>query len=595
MANPVPFNSAHADSGSLNTLLKVSRQVVETLDLQQILQSTVDGAASLFNWGTAAIYLMDEQTENGLVLHATFPPLPPNFPDQLRRLHLSNHPHLHQAIQTQKPVTLPDAATATLTEEEKLAAEQRGLRTVYYVPLLAANDVLGAFIIATTEAVGTITTQEADMATTLANFAALAIKNARLYDDRQSYIQQLENTISERDAEKDKKEKLEDELFHAQRLDAIGQLAGGIAHDFNNQLSGILGYAELLKYKTTEPKLGKYASRIATLAQRSADLNTKLLAFSRKGGRKSEDVDIHGVIDEVCDMLSHTISREIQIQKSLAAKNHTVFGDPTQIQSALLNLGINARDAMPEGGALRFESAMVQLTNPQNEVGPFLLEAGEYIRVSVSDSGTGMDEATMQRMYEPFFTTKQAGKGTGMGLSAVFGTMKMYNGGIDVVSEQDAGTTFHLFFPAQLQHTAFEGDMEEIAVTNTPAKEVLIIDDEATVCEVFGEYMRTAGYQPHCFTDPHQALTYYRNAHESISLVLLDMIMPQLNGSDVFRLIREISPRADVILVSGYAEDSSIQPLLNAGARAFIQKPFRGTTLIKTVRELIPSPETVAN
>ncbi|MBN2718112.1 MAG: response regulator [Deltaproteobacteria bacterium] len=585
MSNGKPFQNDIVQSESLATLLKISRNVVKNLDLQKILQETVDGASSLFNWGSAAIYLLeDAQT---LRLHATFPELPADFPEQLRVAKLEDHPHLAKAIETQKPLEISDTSKATLSNAEQLAVNQRRLHTLYCVPLLIDNEAIGAFIVGATHACATVSEAEANMATTLANFAALAIRNATLYRDKQQYIVELENAIVQRDAEKNEREKLQDELIHVQKMEAIGQLAGGIAHDFNNQLSGILGYAELLRYRATDEKLTRYASRIVTLAQRSADLNKRLLAFSRKSERSMVDVEIHGVIDEVIHILSHTISKDIHISHHLNAAAPVINGDPTQIQNALLNLAVNARDAMPNGGELTFESNMFRVETSQNEVGAFLLEPGEYLRVSIADTGIGMTEETIQRIYEPFFTTKQPGHGTGMGLAAVFGTMKMHNGGIEVISTPGQGTVFHLLFPAPRQVALAIPKGEVVEAVSSPGQKVMVIDDEGPVCEVFGEYMQNAGYSPHCYIDPQQALAFFEKNHRAISLVVLDMIMPQMKGSDVFYRLKEISPDVRVILVSGFSSDNAIQRLLDDGANAFIQKPFRGAALIETVRSLM--------
>jgi len=285
------------------------------------------------------------------------------------------------------------------------------------------------------------------LASTLANFAALAIKNTRLYEEGKQHAAALEESILERKKAEKEREKLQAELFQVQKLDAIGQLAGGVAHDFNNQLGGIMGYADLLRPYLKDKEPLDYLNCIITLAERSASLTNQLLLFSRKGQLQKNAVDVHQVIDEVVGILKHSISPKISIVTDKSAKEHFILGDASHIQNAFLNLALNARDAMQGEGILTFrtQQQIWEKDKVMNE--SFVLKAGAYMHIEVSDTGTGIDEKVMARMYEPFFTTKARGKGTGMGLAALYGTIKTHQGGVDVKTRVGEGTTFHLYFP----------------------------------------------------------------------------------------------------------------------------------------------------
>lgn len=580
-----PSNIGVNGSPALGVLLNVSRNVVGTLDLQKILQEAVVGVSSLFDWGTAAIYLLEDVDH--IKLYATHPGLPPDFPDVLRTFNFDEHPHLAKAIRTAQPVLIPDTENATLSEGERIATLQRRLRTVFYVPLVSEDAVLGAFIVGSSNLMANITDEETKLAISLANFAALAIRNARLFEEKCAYTAELERTVAQRDEAEAERKKLQSELFQVQKLDAIGQLAGGVAHDFNNQLSGILGYAELLRNNLADGELAEFASQIVTLAQRSAELNSKLLAFARKGQAQSVSLDLHQVIAEVCGILSHTISPQIEIRTVLEAPACITKGDPTQIQSALLNLAINARDAMPKGGKLSFETQDVPRIDKETNLGPFLLRPGDYVRITVRDSGVGMTAEIMERMYEPFFTTKKEGKGTGMGLPAVFGTMKSLGGAIDIVSCPGKGSAFHLFFPLVRQSASTGVHDDGFDGNRTSTGQVLVIDDEEFIADVACEHLRQAGYSPRSFTSACEAIDFFRGEHTAISVVLLDMAMPKISGSDAFIELRKIAPEVAVILMSGYADVKELQSLLDAGARGFLQKPFRRKELLDCIRDIL--------
>jgi nitrogen-specific signal transduction histidine kinase/CheY-like chemotaxis protein len=359
-------------------------------------------------------------------------------------------------------------------------------------------------------------------------------------------------------------------LRQAEKINAIGQLAGGIAHDFNNQLTVIMGFAELLTAKLEDTKLKNYAQQITETAARAADLTGQLLAFSRKGKYLNVSTDIHQLIEEVEKILQHSIDKQIIIKHELSASPSRIQGDPTQLQNAILNLALNARDAMPVGGELKFvtQNRMFSEDDPAED-----LAEGEYIQISVSDTGTGMDKETQQRLFEPFFTTKEVGKGTG--LPSVFGTVKNHGGTIRVYSEPGKGSTFKLYLPLNFkQKKQPKQDVSPPAMIKGNSENILVVDDEPTILEVVKEMLQELGYQPKICQNPLIAIDIYKNEWQKIDLVILDMVMPVKNGKVLFKALKAINPDIKAILASGFTINGEAQQILDMGVLSFVQKPF---------------------
>lgn len=380
---------------------------------------------------------------------------------------------------------------------------------------------------------------------------------------------------------------MEEQLRQSEKMQAIGQLAGGIAHDFNNQLSAILGYGEmLLGLVEKDERLARYARVVVASANHSADLTKKLLAFSRKGKSVNTLVDIHEVINEVCTLLERSIDKSVSLHHEFEAAPATVIGDAGLLQNALLNLGLNARDAMPKGGELTFHTEIIILTRQNIASHHIEVDPGEYLRINVSDTGTGMDKATINRIFEPFFTTKPEGKGTGMGLPAVYGTAKEHQGGITVTSELDHGTTFSLFLPLYRKHLDIkETKPKPIAVTGTGR--ILIIDDEEMVRELLCDFCTNFGYDVSVAASADDGIQIFRKNPESFDLVILDMSMPVKDGYQTFLELREIYPDVQVLILSGYSEGDNISHMLELGAYAHISKPVGRVELSQIIARAI--------
>lgn len=371
---------------------------------------------------------------------------------------------------------------------------------------------------------------------------------------------------------------------------AVGQLAGGIAHNFNNQLSAILGYADLLQGKLSEQTLREYAANIVVSTRLAAELTAQLLAFSRKGKYLCQPVDMNRLVRTTATLLQQMIDPRIEIQHHLDANNSTIMGDQAQLQNMLLNLGLNARDAMPQGGTLTFTTSEICLTPEQATA--FNIEFGYYLRVSVTDSGTGMNSDTQAHLFEPFFTTKDIGKGTGLGLAAAHGTALGHNGAIRAYSREGQGSTFTIYLPLA-QNVLVDRKIEAPMTPVHGKARVLIADDDAMIVSAVSEILHDLGYFVTTSADGAEAVALYRENWRNIDLVILDIVMPRLGGRDSFAAMRVINPAVKVLIISGYSMDGEASAILQDGARAFLQKPFTISELSHAIAEVLSGGENI--
>ena len=385
----------------------------------------------------------------------------------------------------------------------------------------------------------------------------------------------------------EEKIKLEAQLSQSQKMDAVGQLAGGVAHDFNNMLGGILGAGEILsKYLPDDPKAKKFHQMIMQSATRAADLTSKLLTFSRSYRKELTSLDFHEIIDETANILKNTVDRRIKIDVDLKAETSTVFGDSSQLQSALLNLGINASQAMPEGGTLSISSCVIDVEEVYCQTSMFDLFPGLYLQVELRDTGCGIPPDIIANIFEPFFTTKEQGKGTGLGLAAVYGTIKQHTGAITVYSELGAGTTFKILLPLA------DNDALVDVSTQKPIHgegTILIVDDEEVMRLTAKTILEDLGYSVFIAENGEEALALFKIHEKSIALVLLDMVMPVMNGKDCFLALREIAPGLPVILSSGFTRDEDYEEMKRSGLKGIVRKPYLSAPLSKAVSEALLS------
>lgn len=377
---------------------------------------------------------------------------------------------------------------------------------------------------------------------------------------------------------------LEERLRHSEKMEAIGQLAGGIAHDFNNQLTGIMGYAEMLLNRIDDRILRGYAESILRASKRSADLTRDLLAFSRKGKYLTVPIHVHKVIEEAVSILEHSIDKRVEIKIMLKASPATIMGDPSQIQNALLNLAINARDAMPNGGELVFSTENINMEDSPLNPGLANNLQSRCLKISVSDNGIGMDKETLKHIFEPFFTTKEVGKGVGMGLPSVYGTVHNHHGVINVSSELGKGTVFSLYFPLSeepQEQVNVVGDTVDISREAT----IMLVEDEEMVSNMVSRILNSLGHKVIACRDGIEAVDLYSNTWRSVDLVILDLVMPRMSGKDTFLAMKKINPDVKVLLASGFSIDGEAQSVIDLGASGFIQKPFNMDALSKSISE----------
>ena len=394
---------------------------------------------------------------------------------------------------------------------------------------------------------------------------------------------QIAIDITERNEAEQEQAHLRAQLFQAQKMESIGTLAGGIAHDFNNLLQVTLGYSELLLQEKSE-KDPDYADlqKIHQAARSGAELVRNLLAFSRKAEPKLVPMNLNHEIRHVEKLLHRTIPRMIDIGLNLAEDLERINADPAQIEQIIINLAVNARDAIAEEGSLKIRTENVTL---DDEYCRFNVEAkpGDYVLLSISDTGHGMDRETLHRIFEPFYTTKELGRGTGLGLAMVYGIVRQHGGHIDCYSEVGKGTTFKLYFPVI-------PSIEEPAVEATgimPAfgtETVLLVDDEDLVRELGQRILTRSGYTVLTAARGEEALEVYGREKERIALVILDLIMPTMGGKDCLKKILKIDPQARILISSGYSADASTKECLGMGAKGFVAKPFRFKELLQQVR-----------
>ncbi len=383
---------------------------------------------------------------------------------------------------------------------------------------------------------------------------------------------------------------LQKQLFKAQKMESIGTLAGGMAHDFNNLLTVIQGYSELmLSEKEEGDPVFADLSIINLSAKRGADLVKRILTFSRQVESSLRPVNLNEEVQHAEKLLYHTIPKMIDIELRLSEDLSIISADSGQIEQIILNLAVNARDAMPGGGTLRLETKNVTLDEEycrkHVDTSP-----GDYVCLSVSDTGSGMDEKTSERIFEPFFTTKKPGEGTGLGLAMVFGIVKAHGGHVTCESKRGTGTTFKLHFPvaADTGETGHPGERSEVSARGTET--ILVVDDEDFIRELGARVLSESGYLVKKARNGEEALKIFENERSTIALVILDLIMPEMGGAECLAKLLEMDPHVKVIIASGFVEQNDTGDLLERKSRCVVKKPFQIHDLLRAVRRVLDEP-----
>lgn len=395
----------------------------------------------------------------------------------------------------------------------------------------------------------------------------------------------VDRTLQEAEGRRERR-RLETQVNQLQRFEAIGRLAGGIAHDFNNVLGSILGWAELGQGDLPEGhRARERLAKIHAQAERAAALTRQLLAFARRQVLEPQNLDVNALVRESVNLMGKVIGEHVQIELRLAEGLEPAWADASQVEQIIMNLCINARDAMPGGGRLTIETRMTEVRPGVEEFRSYF-RPGRYVHLTIADTGTGMDAATLEHIFEPFFTTKEVGKGTGLGLATVYGIVKQHNGIIDVESELGRGTRFHVYLP--------EGTGVVAAREKKPAREVsrgtetiLIAEDNDDLREAAREIIEALGYRVLLAHDGEEALQLFMDNSTSVDLALLDVVMPKMHGPAAHAKMLALKPELPAIFTTGYAGEADALTTTSPGRVSVLQKPFSTILLGQKIRGML--------
>ncbi len=403
---------------------------------------------------------------------------------------------------------------------------------------------------------------------------------------------ELRRALDARHVAESERDRLEEHLRQAAKLEALGRLSGGVAHDFNNLLTAIQGYSELLQMEVTDrPEAEEILQHLFGVTRRASDMVRGLLDFARKEQQRSEPVDINAVVREATSLLQRSLDPRVLVHHDLERSDPVVVGDHTQIENAILNLCLNARDALPNGGRLQIATHIRELEATACRLHPSIRRPGAFVEISIADNGVGMDAETRDRLFEPFFTTKQSGLGTGLGLAGVYSCVKAHGGGVDVVSAPGAGTTFTLYLPLAVGAVARPpAEMPDDVIANVrleASRRILVVDDEEPVRVLVQKVFVRDGHAVVACRDGVEALEVWRRERGRFDLVILDLVMPRLGGEELLAAMLAQEPAARVLVISGFGAGAARERMAASGARGFLAKPFRPIDLLREAGRIL--------
>jgi signal transduction histidine kinase len=386
--------------------------------------------------------------------------------------------------------------------------------------------------------------------------------------------------------ERKQRQRLEQQIHQLQRFEAIGRLAGGVAHDFNNVIGAIMGWAEMGHEEAPEgSRLRDRFKKIRSQSERAASLTRQLLAFARRQILQPSNTNLNELVEEEISLLRNVIGEHIRIRMDLSENLTVIWADPGQIEQVLMNLCLNARDAMPEGGELHIDTRNYVLDEEHQRLRPYATP-GRYVMLRVRDTGTGMEPETLEHVFEPFFTTKETGKGTGLGLATVYGIVKQHKGFIDVESTPNQGTTFRVYLPVgEAAATAPHKPAEE--VIRGGQENILFAEDNDDIRVTTTELLESLGYKVSAARDGAEAVQLFEKISSSVDLVLLDIIMPGLMGPQAYAQMSAMRPDLPVIFTTGYATESSLVAVRARESAVILPKPYGSRQLAQTLREVL--------
>lgn len=378
--------------------------------------------------------------------------------------------------------------------------------------------------------------------------------------------------------------KIQEQLLQSQKLESIGLMASGIAHDFNNILAAIIPNSELIKLSSKAQEVNyKRAEIIEKSAHRASEIAQRLLTFTRQDNHKGyEPINLNKIISESLELVEHGISDNVKIETIFEPRLKYFNGDDAQIQQIIMNLVINANDAMPNGGVVKIKTENY-LIESYYEIGS--LDPGDYVKLTIQDNGTGIPEEALSKIFDPFFTTKEIGKGTGLGLSVVYGIVRGLKGHIEVQSEINTGTEFHIYFPVDtsIEQTVEQEEIERVEANNI---KIMIVDDEEYVLNILADILEFLGYQVVKFNGGEDAVKFYQNSKDEINYVIIDLKMPKMDGRKTSLALRKVNPDLKVIFTSGFDDQPITQENL-AGVVGFLKKPYSINQVSKSLKEIL--------
>jgi PAS domain S-box-containing protein len=402
------------------------------------------------------------------------------------------------------------------------------------------------------------------------------VSSNRIQIEGQTYVQSFYRDITE-------KKKIQEQLMHSQKMESVGALAGGIAHNFNNILTAILGYAELLlEYSNLDETSNQRVRNIESSARKAGIMVSKLLSFARRESHEILPLNLNDVVNDSLKLFEGVLNKRIGLKINLSNINPLIEGDPNQLEQIIMNLMVNAKDAMPDGGLISIKTSAVEVDKSDRQNIPAYIEPGKYALLTVSDTGCGIPKAIINRIFDPFFTTKEKGKGTGLGLATVYGIVKDHRGYIFVQSEPDKGTTFDIYLPVSEKSLYKVVKPQPVSVEGN--ENILVVDDDKDVLKFITEILETHGYSVISASNSLTAIDIFKNFSGKIPLVITDVIMPLMEGSDLIKYLKRINPDLKIIVVSGYSDESISK---DASIDVFLRKPFESMELLTSVRRLL--------
>ncbi len=560
---------------SLETINDIANRLYRSLDYKSVVQQAVDSMANYSQSPLVAFFEYREGDDRMYLLASS------GFENGLHHVceSLPIHGNLTgEAITAKKIIICNDIENDPRIEAKAYRSlVTMGLKSILAVPLMYGDDVFGVMNLLFKDKVQ----WEADQIETLLSIGktiALALANAR-------HVEQMKQEIANRTQAEKEKEKLQRQLMHAQKMEAVGTLASGIAHDFNNILQGIYGYVQVMMFnrKEGDPDL-KFLKQIEEIALKASGVVRQLLTFSREIKSELKPTDLNQVIKHSLRLIERSLSKMIEIRLLLDPNLKLIRADNVQLEQVLLNLCINAGYAMGENGRLTIQTENIHLSKTQGDrVG---LDSGSYVVLSITDTGHGMEKDVVERIFDPFFTTKKSGEGTGLGLSMVYGIVKQHGGHIICNSRPQYGTRFDIYFPAIDMDAVVASDAEtQIRVQGSET--ILMVDDELPILDVSKHLLTQHGYTVITADTPEKAIRYYTRHKKTIDLVIMDIYMPKTSGFTCLERLLEIDPEIKVIMSSGQVTRKIRDDVLKAGGKGFIAKPYRIEALLATIRAVL--------